>query len=76
MNKDRPALPWDLLDPRIKPVPEKIYQDRYETCLSCPLLNKVMKTCAACGCFMKLKATLPNASCPKGKWAVYKDINK
>ena len=67
-------MPWDLLDPRIKPVPESVFQDRYEICLSCPLLNKVTKTCTACGCFMKLKATLPNAYCPKDKWDTYEEV--
>jgi hypothetical protein len=71
MGKEKPAMPWDLIDPRIKPVPESVYQNRYEICLSCPLLNQKMKTCGLCGCFMKLKATLPNAYCPENKWEAY-----
>ena len=70
-KKKRQAKPWDLIDPRIEAVPESVSKYRYEICLSCPLLNKVTKTCYACGCFMKLKTTLPDAFCPKHKWDVY-----
>jgi hypothetical protein len=68
MKKNNHKIPLSLLDPRSKLVSEKVYNKRYETCLSCPLLNKVAKTCYACGCFMKSEAALKNSFCPKDKW--------
>jgi len=74
MNDERaPSRPWDLINPNIEHVPEETQQQRYAICTSCELLNTVTKTCAACGCFMKLKTKLPHSFCPKDKWDIYID---
>lgn len=65
---NRPARPWDLLDPRIKRVSDDVQKRRFDICLSCDMLVKSTHQCKKCGCFMKAKTTLPNASCPLGKW--------
>jgi hypothetical protein len=40
---------------------------RFEICQKCEYL-KENNTCKLCGCFMKGKVTIPQASCPIGKW--------
>ena len=48
---------------------EKVESDkRMDICLSCPELIKLTQTCKKCGCFMKAKTRLAEASCPIGKW--------
>jgi rRNA maturation protein Nop10 len=73
-NNQRPARPWDLLNPKIENVPEKVRQERYSICESCEMFNTVTKTCVSCGCFMALKTKLPHAFCPKNKWGTYQDL--
>lgn len=68
MAQKRNAMPWDLLKPWQKPVSEEIYNERYETCLSCEKFSSSTKTCTICHCFMKAKCMLSNAYCPDGKW--------
>lgn len=41
---------------------------RYSICESCDRLTKTTKQCKECGCFMKLKVKLAEATCPLGKW--------
>lgn len=41
---------------------------RYSICESCDRLTKTTKQCRECGCFMKLKVKLADATCPLGKW--------
>lgn len=70
----RNARPMDLLNPNIGRVSKEIAYSRYDECKVCDKLNSVTKTCSECGCFMRMKVTLPNAFCPLGKWnAVEKD---
>lgn len=52
-------------------VPEEIRVQRWEICASCDKLYKPTNSCKLCGCFMKLKVTLPFAECPIKKWGVY-----
>lgn len=62
------ARPWDLFNNKIPKVSEQIANDRFSICSSCPHLIQATSQCKKCGCFMKLKTTLPHASCPIGKW--------
>jgi hypothetical protein len=60
--------PWHLLDPdAILDDAEKI-KTRLDICQSCPKFVKLTSQCKECGCIMKLKTKLINASCPLNKW--------
>lgn len=53
-------------------VTEEVYNERYETCKSCPFFIEDSKRCSECGCFMEAKAWIggdPNMLCPKQKWS-------
>lgn len=67
----RPARPWDLFNKNLGRVQTEIADERFAICKACP---KLLPTgnCTECGCFMKAKTTLPNASCPLGHWDVVK----
>ena len=41
---------------------------RISICEGCEHFIKITKKCSKCGCFMKLKTRLTDASCPIGKW--------
>ena len=58
----------DLFDPRQPRSDKEMIEDRLAICNECPHLNKQFMKCTKCGCFMKLKSTLKQASCPLGKW--------
>jgi len=60
--------PWDLLNPNAPRTPEGLAAARFEICQSCEWFRQKSQTCKKCGCFMKLKTTLENATCPMGKW--------
>jgi hypothetical protein len=61
------VTPFDLLNKNN--YIEKTESDkRMDICLSCPELIKLTQTCKECGCFMKAKTRLAEASCPIGKW--------
>lgn len=68
MENDRPARPWDLFNKNIGRVTEKIHTERLSICQECPRFVKLTGQCKECGCVMKLKTSLPNATCPIGKW--------
>ena len=51
-------------------VTEKEYEDRLKTCNDCVYLTRSTNMCKVCGCFMKVKASLPSSSCPLGKWSL------
>ena len=42
--------------------------ERAKACADCDRLFKPTFSCKECGCFMKVKVKLENASCPLGKW--------
>lgn len=69
---DRPARPWDLFNKKIGRVNSEIYNNRIEICRNCPELIKLTFQCKKCGCFMKEKTKLANASCPLNKWGIVK----
>ena len=62
------VTPLDLLNPNAHRVTEDVAAERLSVCESCPDLIGGVKVCKHCGCFMKLKTTLAEATCPLGKW--------
>lgn len=62
--------PWDMINPNIEKLPEKVSNKRLNICLGCDRLIKLTNQCKECGCFMNLKTKLPNATCPIGKWGI------
>ena len=58
----------DLFDPRQPRSDKDLIEYRLEICNSCEWFNKRLQKCRQCGCFMHLKTTLRQASCPKDKW--------
>lgn len=48
-------------------VSQEVFQARLETCRQCPKLDH--GSCQLCGCFVELKAKLPQESCPLSMWA-------
>lgn len=58
----------DLFDPRQPRSDKSLIESRLAICNQCPAFNKNLAKCKKCGCFMKLKSTLRQASCPIGKW--------
>ena len=59
---------FDILD-KNKYSNNKIEIDkRISICEGCEHFIKITKQCSKCGCFMKLKTRLTDASCPIGKW--------
>jgi len=61
--------PWDLFNPQEAKVSEEVLEERLSICSGCPQFIKATKQCKKCGCFMKIKAKLENATCPLGKWS-------
>jgi hypothetical protein len=41
---------------------------RYAICLYCEHLDKTVKICNKCGCFMPAKTRIKDAECPIKKW--------
>jgi hypothetical protein len=60
--------PWDLLNPKQKRVDEEEKNRRLAICERCEFFRQASRTCKKCGCFMNLKSTLSQASCPVHKW--------
>ena len=56
---------FDLSQPRSD---KELAKSRLAICNTCPAFNKRLAKCTKCGCFMRLKTTLRQASCPIGKW--------
>lgn len=59
---------WDMLNPNIGRVSQDVLEKRLSICSSCEHFIKLTKQCKKCGCFMRLKGSLPHAECPVGKW--------
>lgn len=49
---------------------EAVLNMRWDLCSSCEFLTE-KNSCEKCGCFMKVKHKLAQASCPVGKWGAY-----
>jgi hypothetical protein len=58
----------DLFDPTKPRSEQELIEARLDICKTCPFLSRNMTRCTKCGCFMKLKTTLKDATCPIGKW--------
>jgi len=43
-------------------------EDRLAICKACDHLRLPGWQCKVCGCLMQLKARIPMAKCPLGKW--------
>jgi len=65
---EKQVRPWDLFNKKMGRVDSETYQKRIEICQSCPELIKTTFQCKKCGCFMKQKTKLSDASCPLKKW--------
>ena len=60
--------PWDIINPNAEKVSDEIESTRFSICSDCPELVKLTSQCKQCGCFMKMKVKLKQATCPIGKW--------
>ena len=60
--------PWDILNPNAPKATEEEAEHRLRICSQCPELIKATSQCKQCGCFMKMKVKLKEASCPLLKW--------
>ena len=67
-NKLGTTRPWDFLNPNTEYASDEQAADRLSICEKCPELIKATSQCKQCGCFMKAKVKLKNASCPLLKW--------
>lgn len=47
-------------------VPQTEYENRLQICKTCEKLND--GTCAACGCYVELRALTASGNCPHNKW--------
>jgi len=47
---------------------EEVAKERLEICYGCEHFIQLSKQCKKCGCFMRLKTKLKEATCPIGKW--------
>lgn len=56
----------DLFKPSMERSEKELVDERMAICQTCPFFTG--KRCRKCGCFMALKTTLRQASCPIGKW--------
>ena len=65
---NREMRPWDLLNPNQPRSTKELQQERLAICRQCEFFNHITAGCKKCGCFMKLKTKLENATCPVGKW--------
>lgn len=68
LPEDKPARPWDLLNPAIDHVSPEIAAKRLTICKTCPKFMKLTKQCKVCKCIMPAKVLLPHADCPDQLW--------
>jgi len=47
---------------------EEVAKERLSICENCEHYINLTTQCKKCGCIMKLKTKLEQASCPVGKW--------
>jgi hypothetical protein len=50
-------------------VDDQTKANRLAICNSCEHLNKFLKQCKQCGCFVTAKTMFKEESCPEGKWS-------
>ena len=62
LNEVKESIEHDLL------AEEQVVVARINICEECPRLFRPTQQCKECGCFVKAKARIKNASCPLSKW--------
>lgn len=67
-DKPREVKPWDMLNPKQPRSTKELQQERLAICRQCEFFNSLTVGCNICGCFMRAKTKLANATCPKGHW--------
>lgn len=70
MSKNN-VRPWDLFNKKMNRVSSKIQDERLKICEECPQFIKLTSQCKKCGCLMKQKTKLADASCPLNKWGKF-----
>ncbi|MDU5336515.1 DUF6171 family protein [Enterococcus sp.] len=65
-NMDIQALIEEQLALEQHLAPEKLFQQRIQTCEQCPFRS--LHTCTKCGCFYEFRAHLANKKCPAARW--------
>jgi len=68
MSEEKPVRPWDLFNKKKGRVDSETYKKRIDICANCPELIKTTFQCKKCGCLMKQKCKLADATCPLNKW--------
>lgn len=57
-----------MLNPKEPRSDKELIEHRLEICRECPFFNNKTVACRKCGCFLKMKTKLLNATCPVHKW--------
>jgi hypothetical protein len=68
MEKKKDVKVWDLFNPNVNRSTQELRDARLSICRGCERFEPVLERCLECGCLMKLKVTLQDASCPLGRW--------
>lgn len=68
MSEKKEVRPWDLFNKNMERAQPIIAKKRLEVCKGCPEFIRFTQQCKKCGCFMKAKVTLADATCPLNKW--------
>jgi hypothetical protein len=67
VRRERRARPWHALtQPN---VPQPVLDSRLAECDDCPHFGPRSGLCGVCGCYMPIKARIPIAECPIGRWS-------
>lgn len=66
--EDRAVRPWDFFNPNTEYASKEEAARRLDICRTCPFVIKATLQCKKCGCFMKAKTLLADATCPVGNW--------
>jgi len=60
--------PWEILNPETEWLSDDERNNRYSICKTCPEFIALTTQCKQCGCVMKIKSGMKQATCPLGKW--------
>ena len=67
-NSPKAVKPWDMLKTSTEMASDEVQEKRYSVCKACPKFIKSTSQCRECGCFMAMKTSLLQATCPLNKW--------